>query len=169
MPTAIGARLRRTAVFELSDCSRSARQRLIANSGSCKTAARPPTASRSRPAPTPCVELPSLDRSASISPSCAQTNCRQPRGERYCAGAPVRRGSPGCRSRFLSRRSVPARIRSRAVRVADARSSALLSTLRGRPGGRRVRLNASRSFGKMAHTGPTLIPYRRCLSSNRRT
>jgi hypothetical protein len=91
------------------------------------------------------------------------------RGERYCAGAPVRWGSPAWRSRFLSRRSVPARIRSRAVRAADARSSAFLSNLRGRPGGRRIRLNASRSFGKMAHTRPTLTPYRRRLSSNRRT
>jgi len=89
--------------------------------------------------------------------------------KRYCAGAPVRWGSPGCRSRFLSRRSVPARIRSWAVRTIDARSSALLSTLRGRPGGRRIRLNASRSFGKMAQTEPTLVPYSRCLTSNRRT
>jgi len=32
-PTAIGARLRRTAVFEPSDCPCSARQRLTANSG----------------------------------------------------------------------------------------------------------------------------------------
>ena len=107
--------------------------------------------------------------SADANLTATPTNCRQPRGERYCAGAPVRWGSPGCWSRFLRSRSVPARMRSRAVRAADARSSALLSNLRGRPGGRRPRLNASRSFGKMAQTGPTLIPYRRFMSSNRRT
>jgi hypothetical protein len=64
---------------------------------------------------------------------------------------------------------VPAPLRSPAIRTLDALSTSLTASLGGRPGGRRVRLNASRSLGKIAHTLPTLIPYSRCLSSNRRT
>lgn len=77
--------------------------------------------------------------------------------------------SYGYLRRFLSSRLVPARFRSRSMRMVDAWSMALITCLRGRPGGRRVRLKASRSSGRMAHTIPTLIPYSRCLSSNRRT
>src|SRR5207253_9909508 len=71
--------------------------------------------------------------------------------------------------RFLGNRFVPARLRSRATRVTDACLGALITSLRGRPGPRRMRLKASRSLGRIAHTTPTLIPYRRCLSSSRRT
>ena len=70
---------------------------------------------------------------------------------------------------FLKNRLVPARPRSREIRVVDAESLPLSTNFRGRPGGRRVRLNASRSSGRMAHTIPTLIPYSRCLISSRRT
>ena len=75
----------------------------------------------------------------------------------------------GCFRRFLKKRSVPARLRSRAIRVIDALSGPLMPNFLGRPGGRRVRLNAFRSSGRMAHTVPTLIPYSRCLVSSRRT
>lgn len=75
----------------------------------------------------------------------------------------------GCFRRFLKKRSVPARLRSRAMRVIEALSGALMPNFLGRPGGRRVRLNAFRSSGRMAHTVPTLIPYSRCLVSSRRT
>lgn len=64
---------------------------------------------------------------------------------------------------------MPACLRSLTMLMAEALSSALSTNLRGRPGARRVRLNAFRSSGKMAHTVPTLIPYSRCLSSSRRT
>ena len=70
---------------------------------------------------------------------------------------------------FLRSRLVPARFRSRTTRMAEAWSMARTKSLRGRPGGRRVRLKASRSFGRIAHTIPTLIPYRRCRSSIRCT
>jgi hypothetical protein len=59
---------------------------------------------------------------------------------------------------FLRSRLVPARFRSRAIRLVDAMSIELIASLRGRPGARRVRLKASRSAGRMAHTIPTLIP-----------
>jgi len=59
---------------------------------------------------------------------------------------------------FLRSRLVPARLRSRTTRMAEARSLALTTSLRGRPGGRRVRRKASRSSGRIAHTIPTLIP-----------
>jgi hypothetical protein len=66
--------------------------------------------------------------------------------------------SYGYRRRFLRSRLVPARFRSPALTAVDALSPALTTSLRGRPGGRRVRLKASRSLGRMAHTIPTLIP-----------
>ena len=70
---------------------------------------------------------------------------------------------------FLRSRLVPARLRSRTTRMAEAWSMALTTSLRGRPGGRRARRKASRSSGRIAHTIPTLIPYSRCRSSIRRT
>ena len=77
--------------------------------------------------------------------------------------------SYGYRRGFLRSRSVLARLRSRTTRMAEAWSMALTTSLRGRPGGRRVRRKASKSFGRMAHTIPTLIPNSRCRSSIRRT
>src|SRR5438094_63779 len=74
-------------------------------------------------------------------------------------GGPV---SYECRRGFLRSRLLPARLRSRTTRMAEAWSMALTTSLRGRPGGRRVRRKASRSSGRMAHTIPTLIPYSRC-------
>src|SRR5437773_2638919 len=47
------------------------------------------------------------------------------------------------RRRFLRTRLVPARLRSRTARMAEAWSMALRASLRGRPGGRRVRRKAS--------------------------
>ena len=81
-------------------------------------------------------------------------------------GGPV---SYDCRRGFLRSRLVPACLRSRTTRMAEAWSMALTTSLRGRPGGRRVRRKTSTSSGRMAHTIPTLIPYSRCRSSIRRT
>jgi hypothetical protein len=64
---------------------------------------------------------------------------------------------------------VPARLRSLTMRPANAWSVPVSAPFLGRPGERRVRMNAIRSSGKIAQTVPTLIPYSRCLSSNRRT
>ena len=64
---------------------------------------------------------------------------------------------------------MPACLRSVTMRAFDARSGAESVRLRGRPGGRRVRSKACRSSEKIAQTGPTLIPYSRCLRSSRRT
>src|SRR5437867_13351168 len=65
---------------------------------------------------------------------------------------------------FLRSRLVPALLRSRTTRVAEARSLALTTSLRGRPAGRRVRLKAFRSFGRIVDPLRTLILSRRCLS-----
>jgi len=86
-------------------------------------------------------------------------------GERSAVG-PV---SYECRRGFLRSRLLRARLRSRTTRMAEAWSMALTTSLRGRPGGRRVRRKTSTSSGRMAHTIPTLIPYSRCRSSIRRT
>jgi hypothetical protein len=64
---------------------------------------------------------------------------------------------------------VPACLRSLTMRPANACSVAVSAPFLGRPGGRRVRLKACRSSGKIAQTVPTLIPYSRSRSSNRRT
>jgi hypothetical protein len=42
--------------------------------------------------------------------------------------------------------------------MAEAVPGSVTGSLRGRPAGRRVRLKASTSSGKMAQTEPTLIP-----------
>ena len=64
---------------------------------------------------------------------------------------------------------MPARLRSPDMRLADASFRGSAVGLLGRPGGRRVRLKAATSSGKIAQTTPTLVPYSRCLMSKRRT
>jgi len=71
---------------------------------------------------------------------------------------------------FSSDSRVPEDVLALSMRRRVCCSSAVrVGALRGRPGGRRIRMKLARSSGKIPQTGPTLIPKSRCVASKRRT